>query len=202
MIAFAFALARRWVRIYTRGVPAALRDARRAEIGCDLWEQRHDECGNGRAAFRTGADVLGRVIRGAPSDLAWRLEHRTRSTAPRRLRRARAMARAHRWTVFPAAVELLYLTGAAKIGTPSFVDAPEQLAMAAGAAAILAGMLFLWRGSTPVAAAWLICIGALAPTLLIARGAPLSLLWAALAMRSAVRRSDVLRAQRREVAST
>ena len=36
MIALTFALARAWVRIYTRGLSAALRDARRAEIACDL----------------------------------------------------------------------------------------------------------------------------------------------------------------------
>jgi membrane protein implicated in regulation of membrane protease activity len=72
--------------------------------------------------------------------------------------------------------------------------------MAAGAAAILAGMVCLWRGTAPVAAAWILCLGALAPTLLIARSAPLAIVWAVLAMRSAVRRSDVLRAGRGRVA--
>jgi hypothetical protein len=50
-------------------------------------------------------------------------------------------------------------------------------------------------------AAWLVCLGTLMPTLLIARSAPLAIVWAALAMRSAVRRSDTLRANRRRVAS-
>jgi hypothetical protein len=200
MIALALALARAWVALYTRGVSAAARDARRAEIACDLWEQRHDQRADGRPAPLIAADVLGRVIRGAPSDLAWRVEHRRRGAASRRLRHAGAVARAHRWTVFPAVVELTYVTGAAKLGTPAFVDTPEQLAMAAGAAAILAGMVCLWRGTAPVAAAWILCLGALAPTLLIARSAPLAIVWAVLAMRSAVRRSDVLRADRGRVA--
>ena len=69
--------------------------------------------------------------------------------------------------------------------------------MAAGAAAILGAMMLLWRGTAPVAAAWILCLGALAPTLLIARSAPLSIVWAALAMRSAVCRSDVRLAKRR-----
>jgi hypothetical protein len=101
MIAFAFVLARAWVRTYTRGVPAAMRDARREEIACDLWEQRHDQRSAGRRALLTAADVLGRVIRGAPCDLAWRIEQRRRGGVARRLGRARAVASAHAWTVFP-----------------------------------------------------------------------------------------------------
>jgi hypothetical protein len=201
VIALALGLARAWVRLYTRGVAAAARDARRGEIESDLWEQRHDERCAGRPALRIAADLLGRVVRGAPSDLAWRIEHRTRAGVAHRLRRVGAVARAHRWTVFPAVEALVYVTGAARLGTPAFVDTPEQLAMAVGAAAILAGIVCLWRGSAPLAAAWLVCLGALAPTLLIARSAPLSILWAALAMHSAVRRSDVLRLARREPAS-
>jgi hypothetical protein len=199
VIALALALA--WVRIYTRGLPAPVRDARRAEIESDLWEQRHEEQSRRRRAFATALDVLGRALRGVPSDLSWRLQQRARGGAARRLRMGVVAARRHGWTVFPALVELGYITGVAGIGTPSAVDAPEQLAMAVGAAAILCGMLGLWRGAAPVAGAWLVCLGALAPTLLIARIAPLSLLWAALAMRSAVRRSDALRAQRPRVAS-
>ena len=200
MTAIAAWLARLWVRLYTHGLPAAVGDPRRAEIESDLWEQCHGERAQCQRAFLTGLGVLGRVVRGAPSDLSWRIEHRRRGAVARRLRLAGAVVRRHRWTAFPAVVEVIYITGVAKLGTPAFVDAPEQLAMGAGAAAILCGMVFLWRGTAPVAAAWLVCVGALAPTLMLARSVPLSLLWAALAMRSAVRRSDALRAQRRFVA--
>lgn len=201
MNALVIALARSWVRIYTRGLPAQLRDTRRAEIQCDLWEQRDDEHSRRRPALLSALDVLGRVLRGVPSDLSWRLEHRARRGLAQRMRLAGSAARRHRWTVFPALVELTYITGVAKLGTPDFVDTPEQLAMAAGAAAILCGTMLLWRETAPVAAAWLVCLGALAPLALIARGAPLSLLWAALAMRSAVRRCDALRAKHRLVSA-
>ena len=200
MIALALAFAGAWVRIYTRGMPAAVRDARRSEIECDLWEQREEARSCCRRASATALDVLGRVLRGVPSDLSWRLEHRARGRLTRPLRAGAVTARRYGWTVFPMLVELIYITGVAGIGTPSFVDTPEKLAMAVGAAAILAGILFLWRGTAPAVAAWLVCLGALAPTLVIARSAPLSLLWAVLAMRSAVRRADALRSERRRVA--
>ena len=92
---------------------------------------------------------------------------------------------------------LLYVTGAAQLATPGFVETPEQLAMTAGAAARLAGMVLLGRGAAPVAAAWIVCLGAVAPLPLIAPSVPLSLVWAALAMRSATRRSDAVRARHR-----
>ena len=193
MIALALSLARAWVRIYTSGMPPAVGDARRAEIESDLWEQRHEEQARRRRALSTAFRLLGRVLRGVPSDLSWRLEHRSPG---------RVAVRRHGWVVFPALVEVGFITGAARVGTPSAVDAPEQVAMALGAAAILCGMVMLWRGTAPASAAWLVCLGVLAPTLLIARIAPLSLLWAALAMRSAVRRSDALRARHRRIAST
>jgi hypothetical protein len=196
MIAFALALARAWVRIYTHGMPAESRDARRAEIECDLWEQRHDEQSRRHRAVATAPAMIGRVLRGIPSDVSWRLERRQRGRAARRLR---AAAGRHRWTVLPALVELGYVTGFAKVGTPSSVDTPEQLAMAAGAAAILCGMVLLWRGIAPVTGAWLVGLGALGPTFLIARIAPLSLLMAILALRSAVRRVEELREERRRL---
>jgi len=37
------ALVRRWVALYTVGLPRDLRDTRRAEIEDDLWSQAHDE---------------------------------------------------------------------------------------------------------------------------------------------------------------
>ena len=190
MTALVIAFARAWVRLYTRGLPAAVRDARRSELESDLWEQRHEEAARGRRPAATALRLLGRAVRGAPADLAWRFEQRDRGAVVRRLRAAGR----HGWTGFPAFVALAYLTVATGLGTTGAAGPPEKLAMGAGAAAILCGMAGLWRGSRRVAAAWLVCLGALVPALVIAHSAPLALLWAMLAGRSAVRRSDALRA--------
>lgn len=200
MSTLVLALVRAWVRLYTRGLPADLRDARRAEIECDVWEQRRDEQSRRVRPSASALHVLGRVLRGAPSDLSWRLERRAHRGALQTLSLFGAAARRHRWTAFPALVAFLYITGAAKLGTPGFVDTPEQLAMGGGAAAILVGAVILGRGAVPVAAAWIVCLGAVAPLPLIARDVPLSLLWAVLAVRSATRRSDALHAQHGAVA--
>src|SRR6187549_123012 len=72
MLAWAFALARLWTWIYTSGMPAALRDARRAEIESDLWESAHasDPTGTPTAALH----VIVRLFRGIPDDFLWRAE--------------------------------------------------------------------------------------------------------------------------------
>jgi hypothetical protein len=67
-------LAHAWVALYTRGLPADRRDARRAEISSDLWEHGHDG-----ARGRSGgvpASMLGRMLAGVPADISWRVEER------------------------------------------------------------------------------------------------------------------------------
>lgn len=63
-----------WVIVYTRGLPAERRDARRAELASDLWEHAHDAppCGTDGQSVAS----LGRVLAGAPADIAWRVEER------------------------------------------------------------------------------------------------------------------------------
>ena len=63
---------RAWQRLVTAGLPAELRDRRRAEIESDLWESRHQWRGSdGRIALL----LLWRLASGAPHDLAWRSAH-------------------------------------------------------------------------------------------------------------------------------
>jgi len=61
-----------WVTLYNWGLPAGVRDNRRAEIQSDLWEQQHDATragySNGEAAWIT----VHRFVPGIPADLAWR----------------------------------------------------------------------------------------------------------------------------------
>ena len=59
-------MVRAWVRLYTLGLPADVRDRRREEVASDLWEQQH-EAGAG--------SVWLRVAGGMPADVTWRLGH-------------------------------------------------------------------------------------------------------------------------------
>ena len=69
----AIGLASWWVRLYTRGMPRVIADARRAEFESDLWECLHDDGRRDGSAARS-MEILGRVVRGVPSDLAWCVE--------------------------------------------------------------------------------------------------------------------------------
>jgi hypothetical protein len=70
MLRFAVALVRLWTRVFTIGMPATVREWRRAEIQSDLWEQAHD----GPAS---GWQLVGRLLRGIPADVIWRVEEET-----------------------------------------------------------------------------------------------------------------------------
>jgi hypothetical protein len=69
-------LVRRWVRVYTGGLPPELRDRRRDEIDADLWSQLEEAAVIGRPARSINAEILTRWLSGIPADLSWRLEHR------------------------------------------------------------------------------------------------------------------------------
>ncbi len=69
----AIRLASWWVRLYTRGMPRVIADARRAEFESDLWECLHDD-GRGDGSAARSMEILGRLVRGVPSDLAWWFE--------------------------------------------------------------------------------------------------------------------------------
>jgi hypothetical protein len=65
--------ARGWTAAYTLGLAAQVRDARRAEIASDVWEHHCDIVTEGRPAWRFFGSVFGRIVRGAPADLLWRV---------------------------------------------------------------------------------------------------------------------------------
>lgn len=81
-------LVRRWVELYTRGLPAELRERRRTEIDADLWSQLEAAALLGRPAQSVNTEILTRWMFGIPADISWRLEHRgekamSTSTQPR-----------------------------------------------------------------------------------------------------------------------
>jgi uncharacterized protein (TIGR03435 family) len=66
------ACVRAWTKLYTSGLPPAVRNRRRAEIDSDLWEWRADQASEPRGA--AGLHLLLRMLRGMPHDVAWRVE--------------------------------------------------------------------------------------------------------------------------------
>ena len=68
-------LVRGWVDLYTRGLPADARAARRDQIDDDLWCEHAEAVAAGRSARSLDADLALRLILGIPSDLSWRLAH-------------------------------------------------------------------------------------------------------------------------------
>ena len=69
----------RWVRWYTSDLDPAVRDDRLAELTADLWDHRSTH-GRDGADIATGANILGRALRGIPGDLAWRRDELTADT--------------------------------------------------------------------------------------------------------------------------
>ena len=57
-----------WARWYTRDLPGTMGEDRLAELESDLFEQRDAA----DSASGVGRSILGRAIRGIPSDVAWR----------------------------------------------------------------------------------------------------------------------------------
>jgi hypothetical protein len=66
-------LVRGWVDLYTRGLPADARAARRDEIDDDLWCEHEEAVVLGRSARSLDADLALRLMFGIPSDISWRL---------------------------------------------------------------------------------------------------------------------------------
>lgn len=64
-VVLAMAITRWWTRVYTAGLPADVRETRRAEIESDLWESLHDP-----EAMRP--QILPRLAGGVMDDVRWR----------------------------------------------------------------------------------------------------------------------------------
>jgi hypothetical protein len=71
-----------WVALYTRGLPAAARLARRDEIESDLWSQREEARSICRSSVSLAVEILARLVMGMAADVAWRLELRQEAKPP------------------------------------------------------------------------------------------------------------------------
>jgi hypothetical protein len=68
-------LIRRWVDLYTRGMPPLVRAARRDEVEDDLWCHHREASEVGRSTGALGAEMFVRLLFGMPADLSWRFAH-------------------------------------------------------------------------------------------------------------------------------
>ncbi|MDR6906088.1 hypothetical protein J2X63_001774 [Agromyces sp. 3263] len=108
-------VALRWSTVYTRGLNGHVAGTRRDEIASDLHEHAAWAEEHGLSAPQLARSVRRRVLRGIPSDLAWRIEHRkAASPALRFVIRANAVilavaattgVGAAAWSMIPAPVD-------------------------------------------------------------------------------------------------
>jgi hypothetical protein len=86
-------LVRGWVDLYTRGLPADARAARRDEIDDDLWCEHAEAAAAGRSARSLDADLFLRLLFGLPADVSWRLASRNGAPAASLERRSSTSTR-------------------------------------------------------------------------------------------------------------
>ena len=84
-------MTRSWVAVYTSGLPPELRDARRSEIGSDLWEQQRTADLLNQPQGETSLQLLARLVLGIPSDVTWRLETGRSARSERSIRMNEAL---------------------------------------------------------------------------------------------------------------
>ena len=82
---------RAWVRLYTGGLPAEVRAARRDEIDDDVWCHLGDAADNGRSGRGVDGELLTRWVLGIPADVGWSLDQRARSASAARIERSPSM---------------------------------------------------------------------------------------------------------------
>lgn len=66
------ALVARWVRFYTRDLPAPIARRRAGEIDADLHDHIAHERAHGTSDRRIALSILSRMVRGLPADASWR----------------------------------------------------------------------------------------------------------------------------------
>jgi len=149
-------LVRAWVGLYTGGLPAESGERRCLELESDMWEQLHDP-----AETRPGRALMGRWVRGVPSDLWWRyrtlLDHR--ASRPRDA----DMSLSRNWWVVLAALYglgvIILSLGAAVFARGDAVIGPIIAATTgAGAGGLVLGGLVA-RQSNIMTGSWLIVAG-------------------------------------------
>ncbi len=137
----AAAFARWWVDRYTAPLPAEVADRRRAEIRCDVWEQRAWAARTDASPVAVAVSITRRVLAGMAADLYW---WRAQQAAARG-RSASSSAAMWSWTRRTWWQALAVLLGGLEVGTgvsTPFED-PTTGGLTAGVITAAAGLLVL-----------------------------------------------------------
>ena len=68
-------LVARWVRLYTRNLPAPMAQRRVDEVDADLHDHIAHERAHGNNDRRIALSILSRMVRGLAADAAWCIHH-------------------------------------------------------------------------------------------------------------------------------
>jgi hypothetical protein len=104
------ALVARWVRFYTRDLPAPVAERRIEEIAADLHDHIAHERAAGTGDRRIARSIASRMVRGVAADAAWR-SRQTKSTRKETMKTTRLYRSAARVAVGVALVLALPLVG-------------------------------------------------------------------------------------------
>jgi hypothetical protein len=77
-------LVARWVRFYTRDLPAPVAERRVEEIDSDLHDQIRHERASGTSELRIACGIASRMVRGLAADVAWRQAKLAASSSTRK----------------------------------------------------------------------------------------------------------------------
>jgi hypothetical protein len=139
-------LVRAWVDLYTRGLPAHLRAARRDEVADDLWCQREEAILSGRSVRGLDVEMFLRWLFGLPDDIGWRFAHRGGSGAPAPHRTSTLTTRAIGILAIIGAASWLFPAAYTVIAGPSEAEGVTGASSVVGALAFAGALVGLtWR---------------------------------------------------------
>ena len=198
-------LVRAWVRLYTAGLPADVRDERREEIDADLWEQAREAGMLARAPSDVRSQIVLRLLLGMPADVTWRIgqigaRQRGEATTERSgtMLAIRSSSKVTRGAVLLTVVFAIFTTMLAIqrilngwFADEGLTDALRNSIFAASPVLTAAGLFVTNR--TPVIGGILVTVGAAGMTLALYWAPPLWALGLAIAVLGVVRARRAMR---------